>query len=140
MNASVLPTSRWYSLLIHTDASLSDNIVGIGYTIRVNQETHENATYVEGDYTSMEAEFLALKEAAKVVAEFFDAKEHVFFYTDCKGLAKKLEDPDGKWAERVQKLKSILHRDWSVKWIPRERNNKADSLAHVGRDRARSTA
>lgn len=125
-------------MLIHTDASLSDNIVGIGYTIRVNQETHENATYVEGDYTSMEAEFMALKEAAKVASEYFDAKEHIFFYTDCKGLAEKLENPDGKWGKRVKKLKSILKRNWSVKWIPRERNGKADRLAHTGRDRAKS--
>lgn len=125
-------------MLIHTDASLSDNIVGIGYTIRVNQQTHENSTFVEGDYTSMEAEFMALKQAAEVVSEFFNEKEHIFFYTDCKGLAEKLENPDGKWAERVEKIRSILHQNWSVKWIPRERNNKADRLAHTGRRRGSS--
>jgi len=121
-------------LLIHTDASLCDNIVGIGYTIRVDQRTHENATFVEGNYTSMEAEFEALKQAAKTVTEFFDATEHIFFYTDCKALKQKLEDPEGKWAERVETLRSLLNWEWSVKWIPRERNDKADRLAHAGRE------
>lgn len=137
-NASVPVQPRGYRLLIHTDASLSDGVVGIGYTIRVNQQTHENSTFVEGSYTSMEAEFLALKQAAKVVAEYFEAKEHIFFYTDCKSLSEKLKDPDGKWNKRVEALKSILQREWTVRWIPRERNNRADSLAHVGRDRAKA--
>lgn len=127
-------------MLIHTDASLSDGIVGIGYTIRVNQRTHENATFLEGeDYTSMDGEFLALKEAAEVVSEFFDVNQHVFFYTDCQALARKLEDPDCvKWAERKETLSKLLKGNWSVKWIPRERNNKADELAHTGRRRGTS--
>lgn len=138
MDGSPLNQSRWYRLLIHTDASLSGNIVGIGYTIRVDGQTHENATFVEGDYTSMEAEFMALKQAAKVVSEFFEPKEHIFFYTDCKGLAEKLEDPKGKWADRVETIQSLLGPEWSMKWIPRERNNKADELAYTGRQRGNS--
>lgn len=131
---------RWYRLLIHTDASLSGNVVGIGYTIRANQTTHENATYVEGDYTSMEAEFMALKTAAQVAVEYFDSDEHIFFYTDCKALAEKIEDPCEDWADRAEELRSILAPEWTLKWIPRERNNKADSLAHTGRRRGKQAS
>lgn len=136
-NASVDVHPRWYRLLIHTDASLSDGIVGIGYTIRADQQTHENSTFLEGeDYTSMDGEFLALKQAAEVVSEFFDTSQHIFFYTDCQALKRKLEDPDcQKWHERRRSLSELLKGNWSIKWIPRERNNKADELAHVGRRR-----
>jgi ribonuclease HI len=132
----VVSQPRWYRLLIHTDASLSDEIVGIGYTIRVEDKTLENATFLEGNYSSMRGEFLAMKQAAETVAAFFEVTEHVFFYTDCQSLVDKLEDPDSEvWKNRRDSLEELLHGKWSVKWIPRERNNKADRLAHTGRDR-----
>jgi len=140
MDGLVQANRRWYRLLIHTDASLSDGIVGIGYTIRANERTHENATFIEGeDYTSMDGEFLALKQAAEVVAEFFETGQHIFFYTDCQALSEKLQNPQSsKWAERKKRLSELLKGNWSVNWIPRERNNKADELAHVGRRRGTS--
>lgn len=130
----------WYRLIIHTDASCGDGVVGVGYTIRMDGEVYEGSTHYEGHYTSMEAEYLALKEAARVAARFFDSRQHLFFYTDCQGLVEKMEEPNGceKWNEKRDKLLSILARvsEWSIKWIPRDRNRDADALAHTARDSA----
>lgn len=47
----------WYRLIIHTDASCGDGVVGVGYTIRMDGEVYEGKTHYEGNYTSMEAEY-----------------------------------------------------------------------------------
>lgn len=140
MDEKAIPSPGWYRLIIHTDASCGDRVVGVGYTIRIDGEVYEGATHYEGSYTSMEAEYLALKEAAQVAARFFGKREHLFFYTDCRGLVEKMEEPNGceKWNEKRDKLLSILGRvsAWSIKWVPRERNTDADALAHTARDSA----
>jgi len=130
-------------VIIHTDASCKENIVGLGYIIKnnSNNNTHENATFKTGDYSSMDAEYLAVREAAKVVENHFEAEMPVYFYTDCQALTKKLDNPDSdKWKKRVQELSLIMTQEFRVKWIPRERNRKADSLAGTGRRRGATQA
>ena len=125
-------------MIIHTDASCGDLEVGVGYTIQVDGEVYKGSTSFKGKFTSMEAEFLALKEAACVAAYHFDTKQHVFFYTDCQGLVEKMEEPNGdeKWNEKRSLLLSILKTigNWSIKWVPRERNRDADALANFARE------
>lgn len=141
-DAKVHHLPGWYRVIIHTDASCGDGVVGVGYTIRIDGNVHKGSTHFEGHYTSMEAEFLALKEAAHVAARFFPTKEHVFFYTDCQGLVEKMEDVNDteKWNDRRNRVVEILANgglygsNWSVKWVPRERNRDADALAHTARD------
>lgn len=127
-------------MIIHTDASCGDGAIGVGYTIRVGDELYEGSTIYEGSYTSMEAEYLALKEAAQSVVRFFDCDEHLFIYTDCAGLVDKMEEPNDsdKWNQNRNELLSILSElpEWSMKWIPRERNRDADSLASQARNAA----
>lgn len=123
-------------MIIHTDASCKNNIVGIGYVIRDSGETHENATFETGNYTSMDGEYMAIREAAKVVQRHFDVEMVVYFYTDCQAVVDKLKDPQSvKWEKRAQELSLITTYDFEVKWTPRERNRKADSLAGNGRRR-----
>lgn len=128
-------------MIIHTDASCKGNVVGLGYVIRNNNQTHENATFEKGDYTSMDGEYMAIREAAKVVQQHFEAEMPVYFYTDCQAVANKLSDPQSaKWEKRAHELSLIVEYEFQVKWIPRERNRKADSLAGTGRRRGATKA
>lgn len=89
----------------------------------------------------MDGEFMAIREAAKVVANFFEVKEPVYFYTDCQAVADKLEEPDSdKWRKRAEELSLIIQRGFRVQWVPRERNREADTLAGTGRRRGATQA
>lgn len=135
------PDSGWYCLIIHTDASCKEHIVGIGYIIRHENQNYENAAFEKGDYTSMDGEFIALREAATVAARHFDAQDPVLFYTDCQALVDKLNAPESdKWAKRAEELDLIMRQEFSVRWVPRERNREADSLAGTGRRRGETRA
>lgn len=132
----------WYRLIIHADASIGDRGVGVGYTIQTDGTVYEGSTHYEGSFTSMEGEYLALKEAARIAVQFFDSRQHLLFFTDCQGLVKKMEEPNGseRWNEKRDSFLEILARvsTWSIKWIPRGRNRDADALAHTARDSAGS--
>lgn len=121
---------------IHTDASCKENIVGIGYIIRDNNETHENATFEIGDYTSIDAEYMALRKALIVVQNQLNPQMPVYCYTDCQAVVNKLKNPQSdKWRKRAEELSLIAQFDFMVRWTPRENNRKADSLAGIGRRR-----
>lgn len=133
--------SGWHRVIIHTDGSHSHGAVGIGYVIRDGQETYEGQASFEGNYTTMEAEFLALREAARDASDRVDPDEHLYFYTDCSGLVDKMEGPNEceEWDEKRQAFLRALAEAapatrWSVSWVPRERNRDADALAHAARD------
>lgn len=130
-------------MIIHTDASCGDSAVGVGYVIRVDGRVYEGSSRFEGSYTTMEAEYLALREAAGAVAGMFNSDQQVFFYTDCSGLVTKMEEPNeaDPWIDRREELHVVLAEagfvptSWTVQWVPRERNREADALAHAARDR-----
>lgn len=111
--------------------------------IQHDGRTYEGKAYYEGSYTSMEAEYLALKEAARVAADFFNPNEHLFFYTDCQPLVDKLIGPTDceEWHERRQDFLGVLSEyanTWSLKWVPRKRNGEADALATTAMDKGRA--
>lgn len=84
---------------------------------------------------------MALRKAMIVVQNYFEVEMTPYFYTDCQALVSKLDDPQSdKWQKRAQELSLIATYDFEVKWTPREKNRKADSLAGTGRRRGKSQA
>lgn len=89
----------------------------------------------------MDAEYIALREAAEVVANFYDGRDMVFFHTDCQPLVRKLKKAESeKWSDRSDELGKILKGspEWTIRWVPRSRNESADSLAHTAMDEGKA--
>lgn len=128
-------------MLIFTDASCGEDVVGLGYVVKYDGEQYEGATYLEGDYTSMEAEYLALKEAIKATEWMRENDRNLDLYTDCDPLVGKMEQKNGckEWNERYEEFHELASDyNWTLRWIPRKRNGDADELASLGLRKGRS--
>lgn len=129
------PQAGCYLLLVFTDASCGEDVIGLGYIIRVNGQEYKGSTYIEGDYTSMEAEYLALKEAVQAAEWIRDTDSHLNLYTDCDPLARKMTQKNGcaEWNKRYDEFHELASDwAWHINWIPRTRNREADELASLG--------
>lgn len=116
---------------VETDASRGDEVVGIGYVIR-STATYTGSAYYVGEYTSMEAEHLALVHGlSNALSESSGAVE---VYVDCQPLVGKIlgEEPlSANWSKRRDATHQLLDGFdyWSLKWIPRDENADANRLA-----------
>lgn len=116
---------------LHTDARRTDDGIGLGFVFDIDGEVTKDCRYVEGDFTSMEAEFYALVEGVWRCTQFDVSTIHCF--VDCKPLVQQLERPtQEKWSEFRDSIRWLLNKFeyWGIKWVPREKNREADYLSN----------
>lgn len=134
-------------LIVHSDGCHrpDTNGVGIGWVIKewqsggTPEQVSEGNDFIEGSYTSVEAEYMALIRAAREAVEY--ATDLVIFYCDCEPVINKIYNnrelaDDGKYL-RSWNISKDRFDDYELLWIPREHNGVADSQARVALDRKR---
>lgn len=120
--------------VVYVDASRDDHVSGIGYTIRGKNIDIQDNKYLEGHYTSMEAEFHALVEAVRVASQASDDREECEVYTDCEPLVRKVcGGPDERrdWEQYRQSARWLLNKfeTWELRHTSRDFNEDAHQLA-----------
>ena len=113
---------------VFTDASRYDTVIGIGYVVRLDTKTVEGNRSVEGEFTSMDAEMLAILEGLRIASQH--SREHITLYTDCDPVVEKLAHPTD-WEEYTASFEWVAGKFESceVENIPRSMNTQADRLA-----------
>ena len=138
-------------IIVKTDASVENSgNVGIGWEIEVAGLTdgylqtgritgHDT---LDGSYTSMEAEMVALVRGFKEALRLGE-REVIKLVTDCQPLVKKIKNHspvfDGSYVETVHFLSEVIDY-WDLKWVSRKHNEAADRQAHVALDKCRRQA
>ena len=117
---------------VYTDAARDDDVAGFGWKIVSDSEIIEGNRYLIGNYTSMEAEYYALLDGLRFAKQQDDREIDV--YIDCQPLVGKMRTPDSKkiWYDRRRGCHRMLNKfdTWSLSWIPREQNERANRLAY----------
>lgn len=125
---------------VFTDASKGEGVFGLGYVIDLKTGARiEGKRYVEGEYTSMEAEWHAMMQGIEI------AKQNVTSYdtdieviVDCQPLVDKIREPDDmyddKWFNYRSRALEVLFdfEEWDLYWRERsttEQNKRANRLA-----------
>jgi len=136
-----LPTHD--TVIIHSDGSYQQehDLSGIGFTLESNtgDTIHEQWEYTPDATTSMETEAAAALLAVRTAKAY--SPSFIILYSDCQPLINRIDracsdrELDGLYAEIYRELESI--EITSVNHIPRERNRRADELAHRALDRLR---
>lgn len=132
-------------MLLYTDASTNDSVVGIGYYLEPTFEqmkSIEGSTYLIGNYTSMEGEYHALIHGAAQANKL--GVDTLYIHSDCEPLLDKMYFPDAEnndWFERRAVFHKLMQNFdvWKTVHIPRTMNQKADSMATIGRYRGEDT-
>lgn len=119
--------------VIYVDASRDDQIAGLGYTID-GEVSIDGQKYLEGYYTSMEAEFHALAEAVRVASIKSTNRRKCEAYTDCKPVVSKMRYADDEREDWQDYRKSFLwlvgkFDEYELNWCDREYNERAHELA-----------
>jgi ribonuclease HI len=135
-------------IIVKTDASVqNDGRVGIGWEIEITGYTEgylqantiTGHDYLEGKYTSMEGEMLALFRGFKEAIRLGE-RDVIKLLTDCQPLVKKIKNHisvfDGSYVQTIHNLSDHIDH-WDVDWVSREQNTVADRQAHVGLDKLR---
>jgi len=95
---------------------------------------------IDGDVTSMQAEFLALMRGLKEALRIGE-REWIELHTDCQPLVGKIKNhiPMTETGHYIDAFHSLLEHveRWDVSWVSREHNQVADREAHVGLDKCR---
>lgn len=119
---------------VHTDASHDTNVIGIAYIIddEVDDIHFEGKQYIIGEYTSMEAEYIAMMTGIHEAS--WHSGDTVTVLTDCEPLVDKMYFPDAtnqKWFDYRQDCHRVLNTfdAWRMNDIPRHQNERADRLA-----------
>lgn len=119
---------------LHTDASHDEDVIGIAYIIEDDiEDIHvEGKQYIEGDYTSMEAEYHALMFGIHAASWY--GGDTLVVCTDCQPLVDKMYYPDAnsqKWYDMRSECHALLNTFdcWEMNHIPRSHNERADRLA-----------
>lgn len=120
-------------LTVYTDAARDDTVTGIAYVIS-GEVNLEGCRSMEGNYTSMDAEYHALMEGLRVASQASRSNTGVTAYVDVKPLISKMQTPDEKselWRERRIGFNRMVGKfdEHDLEWIPREQNRRADELA-----------
>lgn len=132
-------------LIVNTDASVKSNAgTGIGWHIQTwgdDEDTllktkEKGFDSLTGQYTTMEAELLALIRGVKEAIQM-EGSNHIRLRSDCKPLVEKVKNNrplcDGQYMEALQKLLERVDK-FDLQWVSREKNSCADRQAVVGRD------
>lgn len=140
---------------VYTDASKGEGVFGIGYVIDLRTGARiEGKRYVDGEYTSMEAEWHAMMQGMEIASQNVTAYDSdIEVIIDCQPLVDKIRDPDDmyddKWFEyRSRALEALFEfEEWELYWRERsttEQNSRANRLAREalwqGRDGADGNA
>jgi ribonuclease HI len=124
---------------LYIDGARGDDAVGIGWCLALDDGTFiEGNDYIHGEFTSMDAEFFALRRGIEAATEH--SNDSIFLYSDCQPLLEKMESSgDGKWADRSETCHDLLDSFdfYRFAWTPRAANERADRLATIALDRAR---
>lgn len=118
---------------VYVDASRDNEIAGLGYAIR-GSVNHSDYKFLEGEYTSMEAEFHALLEGVRVASARSSDRVMCEAYTDAKPLVSKMKTVDDDREDWRNYRKSFLwlinkFDSWELKWCSRQNNEIAHELA-----------
>lgn len=116
---------------LYTDARRTDDGIGLGFVFDTNDGVTKDCKYVEGEFTSMEAEFYALVEGVWRCTRF--DVDTIYCFVDCKPLVQQMERPtQDKWATFRDSIHWLLNKFeyWGIRWIPREQNTEADYLSN----------
>jgi len=127
---------------LYTDASADENanVFGIGYILELKTGARiQGKHYVEGEYTSMEAEWYAIMQGLELASENITSHDSsIEVITDCKPLVNKIREPDDMYDDRWfnyrrQMLGELFTFEaWDLYWEERsttEQNEKANRLA-----------
>ena len=124
-------------VIIYTDGSVGNNIIGYAYFIERKKETLLGYGYIEGNLNSNEAEFIAIIEALKKI----EKKSQIEIYTDSMNLIRIFNEGLVTksihlkyWAEFIN---LSLKHSISFFWIKGHRNceqhNLCDTYAREAR-------
>lgn len=135
-------------IIVKTDASVQDSHnAGIGWEIEIagiNNGYLQNGIItghdvLDGEYTSMEAEFLALFRGLKEALRLGE-RDTIKLFTDCQPVVEKVKNHvpilDGSYVSTFHWLLERVDY-WDVQWCSRDRNRTADREAHVALDKCR---
>lgn len=126
---------------VYTDAARDDEVAGLGWEIVTNDgERIPDSRYLIGEYTSMEAEYIAILDGLRHARRYEGARVEVF--SDCQPLIEKMRVPDGEsqeWYDRRTGCHRLLNKfaSWELEWTPRSRNETADRLAYEALEEGR---
>lgn len=119
---------------VYSDASHDEDVVGIGYIIEddVDEIYADGKQYIQGDFTSMEAEYFAMMTG--IHAASWQYGGDLLVLTDCEPLVDKMYFPDAtdqKWYDYRRDCHEILNTfdSWEMNHVPRNHNDEADRLA-----------
>lgn len=124
------------TLTIYTDACKKQRHIGLGWVIKQDNETLVTGNeYLRGNFTSMEAESLAIIRGMRSAMEY--EAEFITFYTDCLPLVNHISDDNpvsnGQYLRTIERYSEELPEHVFF-WISREHNETADREAHVAVD------
>lgn len=127
---------------VYTDAARDGCIVATGWKIVLDDGTEETGKrYLDGQYTSMEAEYMALLDGLRYARRYDNGRIEVF--VDCQPLLTKMRVPDENedWYDRRRGCHRLLNKfdEWSMEWIPRRHNGDADRMATLALEQGRDT-
>lgn len=129
--------------VVYVDAARDDTVAGLGYTIQGEVEL-EGRKFLEGHYTSMEAEFHALVEALRVASVESECRRECEAYTDVKPLVTKMryaDEDSTEWRERRESFHWLAGKfdSYELEWCGRENNERAHELAREALDEGRES-
>jgi ribonuclease HI len=104
--------------------------------------SHSDSKFFEGEYTSMEAEFLAIVEALRVASVNFSTETSVTLYSDAKPLVRKMrgnEKCSDDWREYRESYEWLSSKfdDTEIRYCQRSDNEDAHQLARRGLETGR---
>jgi ribonuclease HI len=117
-------------------------VSGVGYVLE-GEISHSGWRYFEGEFTSMEAEHLALVEGLRIAANRSESREYCEAYSDAKPLVNKMRGSErclDEWAERRASCQWLLDKFDSADlyYCPRGCNEDAHELARTALRRGRA--
>ncbi len=130
------PSETFDTVIIHSDGSYHEDgdLSGTGFTLETNggeviTERWDTAPAAE---TSMETEAVAALTAVREAKKFNPS--YIILYSDCKPLVDRLDQehpPSGDGTFYHEARTELAELEFtSISYIPRERNARADELAH----------
>lgn len=109
---------------VYTDASRDEDVIGIAYV----SEDDRGSRWIVGEYSSMEAEFLAVNEALRCCSD----ADVIYLHIDCQPLIRKIVEQDhDPWTDYFETFNwlSSKYEAVSIEYVPREENAKANRMA-----------
>lgn len=129
-------------LQVYTDASRGEFVSGLGYIVEGDVNVSGNRV-LDGQYTSMEAEFYALVEGLRIASVRSEQREYCEAYSDAKPLTKKMRGSQrcsDEWQDYRTSYEWLAGKfdTFELNYCPRECNEDAHELAREALVQGRS--